>query len=158
MPISEDLLVTSLMAKNNQNRNDFIWSDCLSTTGDKFNLESKELKDLHAHLSSSADSASLNWIILMNAVGSDIPILKLTNLDILHNNGILKTINNPINVFKEKYAEKSYFGYIAMAQVIRYMLYRFSVCGDKYSKDDIEDFNAALDGGMLHPQSYHTLQ
>lgn len=67
--LSEDLLVCAYMAQNNISPTSYAWPTYIPSDRKKLNeLLSKEIADVHAHLTGSSLNFDVNWLCLMNHV------------------------------------------------------------------------------------------
>lgn len=147
--IDPDSIICACLAKSNINVNEFIWDNVLPMDMSGSGVEmGEEFLDLHLHYSAAADRFGIMWIDNMNRFTVKHP---MKNETAEKGDMILDefTFNfrqyNPLNIWKQKYSDKSYFEWTGIASVIRLFLFRYLTEGKTVDVNEMNDFLIALD-------------
>lgn len=117
--LSEDLLVCSFLATNDEVCSNFSWTPNIRTNNNELNnLLSKELADVHAHLIGSSLNFDVNWICLMNYIDGRERLFE----EIEHN------LQNKQLSLSHKYIYRSFYTLAIIAAAIRVRLFG-NLCG-----------------------------
>lgn len=146
--ISEDLIICSVLAKNDAVRRtgyDFAWKDALQYEGTQ-NLFNHGLYDLHAHLDASSDAFNIAWIDRMNRFnhkrGAEINVHNERMFDEIK---ILKPSQEKmVEHMGKPYSHRSFMNWVSLAAVLRYRIFEVVAKDKHFTTSDIADIREAI--------------
>ena len=147
--IDPDSIICACLAKEKGDVKEFLWDNVLPVDMTRCNVDlGEEFNDLHIHYGAAADRFGIMWVDNMNRF-----TLRHPNKDVMAERGDIIFDEfcfncrqyDPLNIWKSKYSEKSYFEWVGIASVIRFLLFRYLTEGKTVDKDEKKRFLTALE-------------